>query len=57
MSKEQAKSKYDQLNDDVIAALARMRAACDRNDNAAVEHEDKVITQKLEAMRATRMQM
>lgn len=57
MSKEQAKSKYDQLNDDVVAALARMRDACDRNDKDAVEFEDRIIINKLEAMKATRMQM
>jgi ribosomal protein L14 len=57
MSKEQAKSKYEQLNDDVIAALGRMREACDRNDKDAVEFEDRIIINKLEAMKATRMQM
>jgi hypothetical protein len=57
MSKEQAKSKYEQLNDDVIASLGRMREACDRNDKDAVEFEDRIIINKLEAMKATRMQM
>jgi anionic cell wall polymer biosynthesis LytR-Cps2A-Psr (LCP) family protein len=52
MSRQEAKSQYDQLNGEAIAALARMRNAVDRQDHPAVEREDKIVSQKLTEMRA-----
>jgi|GEM_PF-4771373 len=53
MSKQEASSKYDQLNSEAIAALKRMSAAVDRKDHAAVEFEDKEVQRLLAEMRAT----
>jgi hypothetical protein len=53
MSKQEASSKYEQLNNEVVAALVRMREAVDRNDREAVEADDKFISVKLAEMRST----
>ena len=52
MSKQEATSKYDQLNAEVVAALKRMSDAVGRRDLAAVEVEDKNIIRLLAEMRS-----
>lgn len=53
MSKQEASSKYDELNAEAVAALKRMSNAVDRKDRAAVEAEDKELQLLLAEMRAT----
>ena len=52
MSKQEATSKYDQLNAEVVSALKRMSDAVGRRDLAAVEVEDKNIIRLLAEMRS-----
>jgi hypothetical protein len=52
MSKQEAQSKYDDLNKQTIAALKRMSDACDNRDHAAVEFEDKEVQRLLSERRA-----
>jgi len=52
MSKQEATSKYDQLNAEVVAALKRMSDAVGRRALVAVEIEDKNVIRLLAEMRA-----
>ena len=52
MSKQEATSKYNQLNAEVVAALKRMSDAVGRRDLSAVEVEDKNVIRLLAEMRA-----
>jgi len=53
MSKQEAQSKYNDLNAQAIQALKRMSAAVDRKDHAAVESEDIEIQRLLGEMLST----
>ena len=53
MSKQEASSKYDQLNGELLASLKRMSDAVGRRDHATVEAEDKIFQRLLVEMRST----
>jgi hypothetical protein len=50
MSKD--KTRYEELNDEVVAGLKRMDQACERKDDAAVNVEDRKVAGLIQEMRA-----
>ena len=46
------KTRYEELNEEVVAGLKRMDEACERKDTVAVEVEDKKVAGLIQEMRA-----
>ena len=46
------KTRYEELNDEVVAGLKRMDQACERKDEVAVDVEDKKVAGLIQEMRA-----